>query len=79
MNGDEFTEIMVQLKELGMAYKGLKELLTEKFKPVDAHLKEGASFRDKVVRNCNSIFWLRIILIPIFLGIMLACWRVLAK
>ena len=66
---------MVELKELKTAYKGLREVLTEKFKPINSHLEDAPNFRDKVVKNCTSIFFLRIMLIPIFLGILMAAWK----
>ena len=51
--------------------KGLKDILSVKFKPIDKHMEESPDFRDKVVKNSTSIFWLKVItisLIPVCLG-----------
>ena len=74
MNGNEYSGLKAELVRIAEEMKGLKDLLTVKFTPIDKHMDESPKFRDKVIKNCASIFWLRVvmigILIPLVLGVL---------
>ena len=79
MNGDEYTGLKTELVRIAEEIKGLKEILSVKFEPLDKHLDESPKFRDKVIKNCTSIFWLRVIfftLFPLIIGLTI---RILLK
>ena len=71
MNGHEYSGLKAELVRIAEEMKGLKDILSVRFKPIDKHMEESPEFRDKVVKNSTSIFWLKVItisLIPVCLG-----------